>query len=173
MTAVDSIKERLTAAEVIGRRVTLAKSGRYLKGLCPFHAEKTPSFFVFPDTNTFKCFGCGEGGDVFTFVMKTESMEFREALRQLADEAGVELPTRRESGSSEINKLVQANVAAASYFRNVLLDQPAGKKAREYVERRGLSDAVMDKFQVGYAPSGWDNCTSHLLEVGVAPDALL
>ena len=173
MTAVDSIKERLTAAEVIGRRVTLAKSGRYLKGLCPFHSEKTPSFFVFPDTNTFKCFGCGEGGDVFTFVMKTEGMEFPEALRQLADEAGVELPARRESGSSEVKEIVQANVAAASYFRNVLLDQPTGKKAREYVERRGLSDAVMDKFQVGYAPAGWDNCTAHLLQVGVAPDTLL
>ncbi|MCY3801027.1 MAG: DNA primase [Chloroflexi bacterium] len=173
MTAVDSIKERITAAEVIGRRVTLAKSGRYLKGLCPFHSEKTPSFFVFPDTNTFKCFGCGEGGDVFTFVMKTEGMEFPEALRQLADEAGVELPARRESGASEIKEIVQANVAATSYFREVLLDQPVGNKARDYVERRGLSDTVMEKFQVGYAPAGWDNCTAHLLQVGISPDTLL
>ena len=173
MTSVDSIKERLTVAEVVGRRVTLAKSGRYLKGLCPFHSEKTPSFFVFPDTNTFKCFGCGEGGDVFTFVMKTESLEFREALHQLADEAGVELPTRRDSGSSEIKEIVGANASAASYFRGVLLNEPAGEKARKYVERRGLSEAVMERFAVGYAPEGWDKTTSHLREVGVEPEMLL
>ncbi len=173
MTSVDSIKERLTVAEVVGRRVTLAKSGRYLKGLCPFHSEKTPSFFVFPDTNTFKCFGCGEGGDVFTFVMKTESLEFREALHQLADEAGVELPTRRDSGSSEIKEIVGANASAASYFRSVLLNEPAGEKARKYVERRGLTEAVMERFAVGYAPEGWDKTTSHLREVGVEPEMLL
>ncbi len=173
MTSVDSVRERLPIAEVVGRRVTLAKSGRYLKGLCPFHSEKTPSFFVFPDTDTFKCFGCGEGGDVFTFVMKTESLQFRDALHQLADEAGIELPTRRESGTSEIKEIVSANVAAASYFRNVLLNEPVGEKAREYVERRGLSEAVMEKFAVGYAPDGWDNSTSHLREVGIGSDTLV
>ena len=127
----------------------------------------------FPDTNTFKCFGCGEGGDVFTFVMKTESLEFREALHQLADEAGVELPTRRDSGSSEIKEIVGANASAASYFRSVLLNEPAGEKARKYVERRGLTEAVMERFAVGYAPEGWDKATSHLREVGVEPEMLL
>ncbi len=173
MTAVDAIKERLPVTEVVGQRVRLAKSGRYLKGLCPFHSEKTPSFFVFPETNTFKCFGCGEGGDVFSFVMKTQRLEFRDALVQLAEEAGVELPTRRESGSAQIKEILSANAAAAAYFRRMLTDDSRGENARAYVDDRGLSEPVLEKFKVGYVPDGWDNLISHLLEIGIAPEIAL
>src|SRR5438067_11704571 len=100
-TPIEEIKARLDLAEIVGAAVPLKRSGRSMKGLCPFHAEKTPSFYVFPDSGTWKCFGCGEGGDIFTFVQKRENLEFGEALRSLATRAGVELAERREQPSEE------------------------------------------------------------------------
>ena len=94
MSVVDEVKERLDLGEVIGRHVHLQKSGRYLKGLCPFHTEKTPSFYIFPDSQRWHCFGCGKGGDLFNFVMEYEGLDFRAALEELARQAGVELRPR-------------------------------------------------------------------------------
>lgn len=173
---VEAIKERLTAAEVIGRRVQLRQSGRNLRGLCCFHAEKTPSFFVFPDSNTFKCFGCNEGGDIFTFVMKTENLEFRDALRQLAEEAGVSLsegPAQSEQAAAR-KAHVSANTAAAGFFRQQFAAELASAQfAREYAANRGLDDRTQEQFQIGFAPDSWDGLRTYMHELGHRDDDLI
>src|SRR5213595_414638 len=119
-STVDEIKRRLDVVDVISQTVQLKRSGRSYKGLCPFHGEKTPSFYVFPETGTWKCFGCGEGGDVFTFVQKRENLEFVEALRLLAARAGVELPARESRPPEEqaVEDRLRAALASAElYFK--------------------------------------------------------
>ena len=172
---VETIKERLTAAEVIGRRVQLRPSGRNLRGLCCFHAEKTPSLFVFPESNTYKCFGCNEGGDIFTFVMKTENLEFRDALRQLAEEAGVPLTEGpRQSERAAARKAhVGANSAAAGFFRRQFNDSAAARFAREYAEGRGLDKRAQEEFQIGFAPDSWDALRTYMHELGHGDDELI
>ncbi len=166
MTVVDEIKERLDVVEVISAYVPLRKAGRSYKGLCPFHQEKTPSFVVFPDTGTWRCFGaCGTGGDVFAFVMKRENLDFREALELLARKAGVDLTPPSDASSQHshyLDRLREINHAAAVYFHNLLRNAPQGQAARAYLARRGLDDATIDGFQLGYAPEGWDGLFSHL-----------
>ena len=174
-STVEAIKERLTAAEVIGRRVLLRQSGRNLRGLCCFHSEKTPSFFVFPESNTYKCFGCNEGGDIFTFVMKTENLEFRDVLRQLAEEAGVPLSEGpRESEQAAARKAhISANNAAVAFFRRQFNDSPAAESAREYAAGRGLDAPTLEQFQMGFAPDAWDGLLSHLTELGYSNEDLV
>ena len=155
-SAVEDIKARLDIAEVIGPHVPLRRSGRSYKGLCPFHGEKTPSFYVFPETGTWKCFGCGEGGDVFTFVQKRENLEFVEALRLLAARAGVELPSRESRPPEEQAAEDRLRVALASaelYFKAALAGS-AGSGARAYLEQRGVNRDSIDRFGLGYAPGG-------------------
>lgn len=171
---VEAIKERLTAAEVIGRRVQLRPSGRNLRGLCCFHAEKTPSFFVFPESNTYKCFGCNEGGDIFTFVMKTENLDFRDVLRQLAEEAGVPLtegPQQSERAAAR-KAHVSANSAAAGFFRKQLQEAPAAQFVRNYAAERRLDDRMLEQFQIGFAPDSWDALRTYMHELGYDDDAL-
>ena len=120
---VEEIKARLDVADLVGQSVALKRSGRSFKGLCPFHGEKTPSFYVFPETGTWKCFGCGEGGDVFTFVQKRDNLEFVEALQSLAQRAGVELPERTPRQPEEVarDERLQSLLAQAElYFRGAL-----------------------------------------------------
>src|SRR5215208_5582407 len=121
------IKSKLPVADVIGETVALKRAGSALKGLCPFHAEKTPSFIVNPDREAWHCFGCGEGGDIFTFLMKRDGLDFREALE-----------------------------AAIAWYREVLLQTPQGERARHYLEERGLTHATLDRFSIGYAPNNWE-----------------
>jgi DNA primase len=171
---VEAIKERLTAAEVIGRRVQLRPSGRNLRGLCCFHAEKTPSFFVFPESNTYKCFGCNEGGDIFTFVMKTENLDFRDVLRQLAEEAGVPLtegPQQSERAAAR-KAHISANSAAAGFFRKQLQEAPAAQFVRDYAAERRLDDRMLEQFQIGFAPDSWDALRTYMHELGYDDDAL-
>src|SRR4030042_1045482 len=142
MSAIDEVKQRIDIAEVVGQYVTLKKAGRNLTALCPFHSEKTPSFFVFPERQSWHCFGaCNTGGDVFSFIMKKEGLDFGEALRLLAQRAGVTLPSRTEPGAKKEEKeeYYQANDAAALYYHNLLLNSPAAAKAKSYVENRGLT----------------------------------
>jgi DNA primase len=175
MSVVDEIKDRLDIVEVIQPYVPLKKAGRNYKGLCPFHAEKTPSFVVFPETGTWHCFGaCGTGGDAFSFVMKQENLEFREALRLLAQKAGVELEARTpEAAEAEkrLDLLRQINQATATYFHHLLLNSDEAARARAYLQRRGLTDETVSRFQLGYALDQWDGLLKYLTSKSYAlPD---
>jgi DNA primase len=166
MGSVDEVKSRTDIVELISGYVPLKKAGRNYKGLCPFHAEKTPSFVVFPDTQTWHCFGaCGTGGDVFRFVMQAEGMDFSEALRELAQRAGVTLapPTARsEAADKQREKLLEIHAAAAQYFSHLLRQSKEGAQAREYLAKRGINSETVERFQLGYALNTWEGLKSHL-----------
>ena len=153
MDAVEEIKSRVDIETLVGQHVDLKRSGAALKGLCPFHQEKTPSFYVFPARGSFHCFGCGQGGDVFTFVQNYEKVEFREALTRLASRAGVELPDERERRklSEENSRLFQANDAALEFFRDQLKSD-TGKPGQAYLYKRKLSAPLQVEFALGFAP---------------------
>lgn len=177
MGVVDQIKERLDIAQVIGSYVRLQKAGRNLRALCPFHNEKTPSFYVFPDSQRWHCFGaCGEGGDVFTFVMKREGWDFHTALEELARRAGVELTPRRAAdvqAEEEARRLQEAVAEAARYYHHLLRHAPQASAAREYVARRGLSDETVERFQLGYSLPGREHLRGYLTGKGFAPAELV
>lgn len=177
MTIVDEIKERLDIVEVISSYVPLRKAGRHYTGLCPFHQERTPSFVVFPETGTWRCFGaCGTGGDVFSFIMKRENLDFREALELLARRAGVALtpPSAAQSQHSQyLDRLREINQAAALYYHHLLRQSPQGEMARAYLARRGLDSATVEAFQLGYAPEGWDHLLTYLRGKGYSVEDIL
>lgn len=154
MDQIEEIRSKTDITKLISEYVTLQKSGRSLKALCPFHSEKAPSFMVSPQRQIFKCFGCQEGGDVFSFLMKIEGMEFGEALRTLAKRAGVELATYHPTaGESEKDKLFKVNQHASDFYHFLLTSHPIGKKALDYLINRGISKKSIDKFKLGYAPN--------------------
>jgi DNA primase len=177
MTVTDEIKSRIDVVELIGNTVQLKKAGRTYKGLCPFHSEKTPSFVVFPDSQNWRCFGaCGEGGDIFTFVMKREGWDFPEALRYLADKAGVELEPiseRQAEDQAGRERLRGLLTSAAYFFRQQLLTSPEADYARQYVAARWLSADTLEQFGIGYAPNRWDALTKYLLELGYVEQDLV
>lgn len=168
MSVVDEIKERIDAVELISNYVQLKRAGRNHKGLCPFHAENTPSFVVFPETGTWHCFGaCGEGGDIFTFVMKREGWDFRTSLEELARRAGVELRPRtqqEEVEDQEHARLRDILATAATYYHNLLLNAPQAQHARDYVARRAFQDRTIEAFQLGYALDEWHALESYLID---------
>ena len=169
MSVIDLIKDHLDVAEVIGRTVQLQRAGRNLRGLCPFHSEKTPSFYVFPDSQRWQCFGCNKGGDIFTFVMETQGLDFRAALEELGRQAGVEVrpltPTQVQAGA-ETERLLALNEAAANYFHTLLTSAPQATRAREYLQRRGFKAATLETFKLGYSLRAWDALRTHLLGQG-------
>jgi DNA primase len=176
MSTVDEVKQKIDIVEVIGRYVTLTKAGRNFKALCPFHSEKAPSFFVFPERQSWHCFGgCNTGGDALSFLMKKEGMTFGEALRFLADKAGVLIPSRIEPGPGrdEKERLFQVNEIAAQYYHNLLVTSREAEKVRAYVAGRGLNDKSLTDFQVGYSPNGWEMLKQYLLERGFTEIELL
>jgi DNA primase len=150
---VEEVKARTDIVSIIGERIELKKAGRNYKALCPFHSEKTPSFMVSPELQIFKCFGCGESGDVFAFLEKYEGMEFGEALRYLADRAGIKLQRQQFGGYSEKEKLIEINTHAVRFYNYLLLNHPLGKRALEYLQKtRGLAVETIKEFQLGYSP---------------------
>ena len=161
-SVIQEIKDRLDVVSVVGRYVPLKKSGSNYKGLCPFHSEKTPSFYVFPNTNTWKCFGCGAGGDIFTFVEKKENLPFPDVLRMLAREAGVRLEEPRPEVRDALQRLRDLHVQATSYFQSQLLAGKQGQRAREYLANREINQETIEKFQLGFAPEGWENLIGYL-----------
>ena len=174
MSDVDEVKQRLDIVDVVGQYVQLQKAGRNYKALCPFHAERTPSFFVSPERQSWHCFGaCGTGGDILSFVMKKENLEFGEALRLLAERAGVTLAERRPEEEAERNRLREANEAAASFYHRALLSSEAGQTAKHYLEERGQDLKTIQDFQLGYSPSGWDSLCQHLRERGYRDEELV
>jgi DNA primase len=160
--AKERVREAVDLVALVGEKVALRRAGRSWKGLCPFHAERTPSFTVNPDRQVWHCFGCGKGGDLFAWVTETEKVAFPEALRMLAERAGIELPkTARGPGDVARDRLYQANALANDYFR-ASLDSEAGAEAREYMTGRGFDKASLDAFQIGWAPAGWDGLVTTL-----------
>jgi DNA primase catalytic core len=163
------IRARVDIAAFIGGYVPLKKRGNDLVGLCPFHAEKTPSFHVHPDRGFFKCFGCGAGGDVVTFLQKTENVGFGDAVRALASKAGVELEPespRAARARSEREAMHEANRVAAAYFSR-MLQGDRGSAARAYCRERGLDAGTVERFGLGYAPDSWDGLVAALQRDGV------
>lgn len=153
---VETIKRQVDLVEFIGRATPLQKSGRSFKGLCPFHTEKTPSFYVFPERGNWRCFGtCGEGGDLFTFVQKRENTDFRGALRVLAAEAGVELTPEDARKRSQHERLAAVMSAAVEFYQRCLRE-PGGEAATAYLrEKRGLRQDTIDSWRLGWAPNDW------------------
>lgn len=174
---IAEIRERNRIDDVVGEYVALRNAGGgALKGLCPFHDEKTPSFNVRPNHGTFHCFGCGEGGDAIAFLMKSEHLGFVESVQRLADRAGMELnyeggapPGQRDRGTRV--RMVEAHRIAAEFYAEQLRSQEA-LKAREFLAERGFDEAAATSFGCGFAPSGWDKLTKHLLDKGFELDEL-
>ncbi len=170
--AVAEVRERTDIVELVSAYVPLKRTGRSYKGNCPFHQERTPSFIVFPDSQNFHCFGCGKGGDAFTFYMGMEHVEFKEALQELARRAGVELqtiPTVAPEVDAHRQRLIDLNEQAATFYGNILLNSEVGRPGREYVEQRGISLEMISRFGLGFAPDNWDTLVRYLAQRGIDP----
>lgn len=164
---VDEIKSKVDIVEVASSYFPLKKSGRNFAALCPFHGEKTPSFMISPERQVFKCFGCGEGGDVFTFLEKVEGWDFRETLEELAKRAGVKLTSFAPSGASKLKeKLIAVNKLSSKFYSHLLSNHPLGGKARDYLLMRGIKKSTWEQFSLGYAPAGWENILTFLNKRG-------
>ncbi len=167
MGVIDEIKQKADIVEIIGQYVTLTKSGRTMRAPCPFHSEKKPSFFVYPEQQTWHCFGaCNTGGDVFSFMMKKEGLDFADTLRLLAEKTGVVIPSQARSEAEDQlrDKIYQINQTAAHFYHNLLLSNPAAEKARDYLKGRGLNEKVITDFQLGYSLSAWEALKQYMLE---------
>ena len=175
MSVIDEIKQKVDIVEVVGQYVQLNKSGRTFRAPCPFHSEKKPSFFVYPEQQTWHCFGaCNTGGDVFSFIMKKEGLDFGDAIRLLAEKTGVVLPSRAnfEAEDRARDKILQINQTAAQYFHNLLLSSQAAENARQYLNRRGLNDKSISDFQLGYSLPNWESLKQYFLEKGFEENQL-
>lgn len=162
MDQVEEIKRKTDIVRLVSEYVVLKKFGRNHKGLCPFHAEKTPSFMVNEELGIYKCFGCGEGGDAIKFLMEVEGIEFREALKRLADRAGVELVDHHDWEADKRRELFEVNNLAMEYYHYLLTKHKAGEEARKYLDGRDLGDKLITTFKIGYALPEWDGLTRYL-----------
>lgn len=170
----DEIRRRVDLVDLVAGHVTLKKAGRYYKGLCPFHQEKTPSFYVDREKGLWHCYGCQKGGDIFSFVMETGNLAFNEAVEVLARRAGVQLERSPEAAkqASERDRMYRALEAAAVFFREQLAHSVRGKAAREYTERRGVDAPTAERFRLGCAPNAWDELLRGLGNKGFPPALL-
>lgn len=174
MNPTEDIKARLDIADLIGEYLTLKPAGSgAFKALCPFHQERSPSFYVSRTRQSWHCFGCNEGGDQFSFVQKMEGMDFRECLELLAQKAGVLLPAFDAEASKTKHRLVEVNDLAVRFFRSALLNLPQAEEARAYLKKRGVDELTADLFKFGYAPDAWSTLTEALGSKGVSADELL
>jgi DNA primase len=178
MSVTEEIKSRLDLVDIVSEQVSLRRSGRNYTGFCPFHSNtRTPAFVVFPDSQTWRCFGeCATGGDLFDYVMKKEGYDFKEALKVLAQRAGVVLEEpdpQAKKRRKEENKLVDLLNMAAEYFHQLLLYAPQGQIARDYVANRRLSDETTALYRLGFALDSWDACRTHFNDQGYSDDELL
>lgn len=178
MSVTDEIKDRLDIVDVVSDYVPLRKSGSSHVGFCPFHPNtRTPAFVVFPNSQTWRCFGaCAEGGDIFSFVMKKEGWDFKEALAQLAKRAGVELEPIRPVDQIKLayeDKLTDLLEAVADYYHHLLLYAPQAEQVRQYVSERGLQPETLELFKIGFALDSWDACRMHFSKQGYSDDDLL
>src|SRR5256712_8593700 len=167
----EEIRQRVDLVELASAHVSLKKAGRHYKGLCPFHQEKTPSFHIDRERGLWHCFGCGEGGDIFDFVMRVSSLSFTEAAETLARRAGVRLERSPEEAqqATERDRLYRALEAAVGFFREQLLHPERGRVARNYLERRGVDAGTGGRFPPGEATPNWDGFLNALGAKGVPP----
>ena len=164
------ITERLDIVDIVGETVKLSRKGNRYWGLCPFHAEKTPSFSVTPERNMFYCFGCHAGGDIFSFVMKRDGVDFKEALEILAARAGIQLVSASSSRDQEHRKkAIEVNQAAAEFYHQILLSQQ-GSGAMNYLEKRGIKPETVSTYKLGYAPEQWNTLEEYLLKKGFSQE---
>ena len=172
MSVITEVKQKLDIVEFISEYVTLQKAGRNFKGLCPFHSEKHASFFVFPEQQSWHCFGaCGTGGDIFAFVMRKEAVDFGQALRLLAQRTGVALSAREAPSKAEDEKrerLFQINEAAAEYYYHILSSTKTGAMARSYLAKRNIVPETIKEFRVGFSPDTWETIKNYFLGKGYA-----
>ncbi len=172
---LETIRDRSDIVALVSSYLQLKRSGANHFGLCPFHSEKSPSFSVSESRQSFHCFGCGEGGDVFAFLMKMEGLSFPEAARKLAEQAGVEIPEEQPDPEAdqrrrEKERLWRINAAARDYYQQVLLRRPEGEAGRNYLKKRGYDGETARAFELGYAPQGWEGLARHLAEKGFDPE---
>ncbi len=174
---IDEIVARNELEDVIGRYVTLKRAGSNYHGLCPFHSEKTPSFTVFPATHSFYCFGCGAGGDVISFIMREENLDYVGALEFLAARAGITIPTDdalEDRNAIPRKRVYEMNLAAARFFRECLFDENLGGEGLRYLtENRQLSTATIRRFGLGFAPNSWDMLTKNLRRQGFSEEEII
>lgn len=172
---IEEIRSSVDIVDYINQFVSLKRVGKNYVGLCPFHAEKTPSFTVSPDKQLYHCFGCGAGGNVFNFVMQYEKVSFFEAVKRIAEFIGIELPKPERKDrwiETEFEELYEANRFAEEFFVKSLLKTSEGKKAMEYLYKRGVNDATIAKFGIGYSPEQWDALVQHAIKQGFSLELL-
>ena len=170
---IEDIKSKLDIVQIVGEHLQLKKAGASWRACCPFHGEKTPSFFVNPDRQFFHCFGCGESGDVFAFLQRMEGIDFPEAKKILARRAGIELKYEDPRLADERQRLLDANRLAALYWHEVLLRAAVADRARAYVQKRALTEKTVEDFLIGYAPDAWETTCGFLRQKGFRDDELL
>ena len=164
---LQELKYKTDIEDIISSYVTLKRRGSTFVGLCPFHNEKTPSFTVYPDTQSFYCFGCGVGGDAVTFIKNIENLDYIDALKYLADKAGIQMPQDGfdDSLAKKRRRIYQVNREAAQYFYSYLYSDE-GADGLNYYHARGLTDHTIRKFGLGYAPNSWNSLMKHLSAKG-------
>jgi len=175
MEIIDQVRQAANIVEIASQYTTLKARGRKHVGLCPFHSEKTPSFTVDSEKNLFHCFGCGVVGDVFSLVMEKENFTFPEALKFLADKYHIALPEQRRISPQALKleeQIFKINETVLAFFKKNLLNTQEWKKALEYLKKRGIPDAVIQEFKLGYALNTWDSLTAFFETKGVAPSLL-
>lgn len=177
MSVIGEIKERIDIVELVSDYVSLQKAGRNFRALCPFHVEKHPSFLVFPETQSWRCFGaCNTGGDVFSFLMKKEGIDFGQALRFLAERAGIPLALQKDQGEvkqGEEARLFEINEVAAEYYHRLLLTAPEADFARKYIIERGLVPQTVKNFQIGFSSDSWEALSQYLTGKGYSFEELV
>jgi len=173
---IETVREQVDLVEVASEYLHLTRRGKDYVALCPFHQEKTPSFTVSREKQIFHCFGCGTGGNVFHFLMAMENLTFPEAVRQLAERAGLPVPVAGEGGEKKArleSRILEMNALARDFYGRILRERPEGAPAREYLAKRGLTGETALLFGLGYAPDAWDSLTSHLRGQGYTLDEIL
>lgn len=171
---VDEVRARADIVEIIGEHVALKRSGKDYKARCPFHEERTPSFYVVPAKGFYKCFGCGESGDVFTFLMKRLGLGFLDAVRLVAERSGVEIREVSRRGEDDPNRpLYEANAFARQFFQDALAHEKTGREARRYLEKRGVGPETIQRFGLGYAPDDWQGLRGAAAKHGLQDEVLL
>src|SRR3989344_7719194 len=172
---VQQVKDKLNLVEVVGQYVQLRRAGRNWVGRCPFHKERTPSFYVNPERGTYKCFGCGEGGDVFSFVEKLDGIDFKTALKQLAEKAGVTLTRGSTSWKKPEEKEKEERLREVAHAATLFFEAELKKRkdVQDYLATRGIQEETSATWRLGYAPASWEELSKHLLSVGFSKDEVV